>query len=280
MKQTVSIRMMQTLKEAVATLESGTADTMRRYLLSCRTPRGAFVGRNGREDLYYTTFGWLLSLVMDIPPVGSEADWLKAQPLEPADPVHAAAWVKCHLLAATRQHMPLLLVNLRRNKALVPNAYPEHPYATFLQLGMAEDLNRRVYPFKEKWLPLLDAHKTPDGGYSNVPGSASFTTEATAAALVVKGQMLGYDPAAAQPLRAAQTESGGWKASSGAPVPDLLSTATALFALKQSGCRPRLDATDFVEAHYHPDGTFVPTLLDDTGDVEYLFYGLLALGSL
>ena len=36
----------------------------------------------------------------------------------------------------------------------------------------------------------------------------------------------------------------------------------------------------FVQAHWLESGGFAPTLLDDYSDVEYVFYGLLALGSI
>lgn len=79
-------------------------------------------------------------------------------------------------------------------------------------------------------------------------------------------------------LKARQDETGGFYASEQAPIPDLLSTAVALFTLRLVGTETR-DASDFVQAHWMEGGGFTPTLLDDYSDVEYCFYGLLALGS-
>ena len=79
-------------------------------------------------------------------------------------------------------------------------------------------------------------------------------------------------------LKDRQDETGGFYASEVAPVPDLLSTAVALFTLRLIGKHP-LSASRFIEAHWLDMGSFAPTLLDDYSDVEYLFYGLLALGS-
>ena len=79
-------------------------------------------------------------------------------------------------------------------------------------------------------------------------------------------------------LKARQDEMGGFCASEVAPVPDLLSTAVALFTLWLIGMQPR-SASRFIEAHWLDMGSFSPTLLDEYSDVEYLFYGLLALGS-
>ena len=61
-------------------------------------------------------------------------------------------------------------------------------------------------------------------------------------------------------------------------MPDLLSTAVALFTLWLIGEHPQ-SGSRFIEAHWLDMGSFAPTLLDDYSDVEYLFYGLLALGS-
>ena len=79
-------------------------------------------------------------------------------------------------------------------------------------------------------------------------------------------------------LKERQDETGGFHASEVAPMPDLLSTAVALFTLWLIGTRPQ-SASRFIEAHWSDIGSFTPTLLDDYSDVEYLFYGLLALGS-
>ena len=79
-------------------------------------------------------------------------------------------------------------------------------------------------------------------------------------------------------LKERQDETGGFFASEVAPVPDLLSTAVAVFTLRLIDERPRL-AARFIEAYWLDMGSFAPTLLDEYSDVEYLFYGLLALGS-
>lgn len=73
---------------------------------------------------------------------------------------------------------------------------------------------------------------------------------------------------------------GGFKAGRGAPVPDLLSTATTLFLMGCYDIRPVRPVHDFIEAHWLDSGGFSATLLEDSSDVEYVFYGLLALGAL
>ena len=79
-------------------------------------------------------------------------------------------------------------------------------------------------------------------------------------------------------LRQRQDVSGGFYASEQAPVPDLLSTAVALFTLRLIGV-PVKDASAFIQAHWRCGGGFSPSVLDDYSDVEYVFYGLMALGA-
>lgn len=79
-------------------------------------------------------------------------------------------------------------------------------------------------------------------------------------------------------LKERQHETGGFYANEMAPIPDLLSTAVALFTLRLIG-EHAASAKEFVEAHFLKNGSFAPTILDDYSDVEYVFYGLLALGS-
>lgn len=106
------------------------------------------------------------------------------------------------------------------------------------------------------------------------------TTNAVCCLLAMQHQSDGQpDPDLLVWLRARQDETGGFHATDEAPIPDLLSTAVALFTLRLVGAEVR-DATDFIHAHWLDNGGFAPTVLDDYSDVEYVFYGLLALGSI
>jgi hypothetical protein len=80
-------------------------------------------------------------------------------------------------------------------------------------------------------------------------------------------------------LQQRQDATGGFHATDQAPVPDLLSTAVALFTLRLVGAEAR-DASDFIHAHWLDNGGFAPTIFDDYSDVEYVFYGILALGAI
>ena len=104
-------------------------------------------------------------------------------------------------------------------------------------------------------------------------------TNAVCCVLAMQHQMGGWlDAAYVEWLQQRQDDSGGFYASEQAPIPDLLSTAVALFTLRLIGAEVK-DASQFVQAHWLDNGGFTPTLFDDYSDVEYVFYGLLALGT-
>jgi hypothetical protein len=76
---------------------------------------------------------------------------------------------------------------------------------------------------------------------------------------------------------------GGFKAMPQAPIPDLLSTATALHAL--AGLEVPIEpiqekCLDFIDTLWTNEGAFHGNWTDDYLDCEYTFYGLLALGHL
>lgn len=79
-------------------------------------------------------------------------------------------------------------------------------------------------------------------------------------------------------LRNRQHESGGFHANELAPIPDMLSTGVSLFTCRLLGL-DAAPADDFIQAHWLDNGGFAPTIMDEYSDVEYVFYGLLALGS-
>ncbi len=83
-------------------------------------------------------------------------------------------------------------------------------------------------------------------------------------------------------LKSFACESGGFKAFSHLQQADMLSTSVALFALSFSEYDLRLlkpASLDFIQQNY-ADGAFLSGDGDQTADVEYTFYGLLALGVL
>jgi len=117
-----------------------------------------------------------------------------------------------------------------------------------------------------------------------IPHYAIASTNATAAAVTVLrnlGQPL--NPAVGDWLLARAHPQGGFLAAPAAPMPDLLSTATALHALaglETSFSAVKDKSLDFVDSLWTNEGGFYGHWGDDHLDCEYTFYGLLALGHL
>ena len=78
-------------------------------------------------------------------------------------------------------------------------------------------------------------------------------------------------------------ESGGFAPSDRIAVPDLLSTATAVFALVSRGVNMddfQKPCIKYTESLWRESGGFSGHAADEFEDVEYTFYALLTIGSL
>lgn len=156
-------------------------------------------------------------------------------------------------------------------------------YGCFLAFGAYQDLNVPM-PDPERLAECLQHLETPDGAWANDRVVKLGSTNATAAALMLLRQ-LGLSPrsSAVDWLLARVHSEGGFRATPQAPVPDLLSTATALHAL--AGLQVDLHSAqepclDFIDTLWTNQGSFHGSWADDDLDCEYTFYGLLALGHL
>jgi hypothetical protein len=165
-----------------------------------------------------------------------------------------------------------------------PGAAHGNAYGCFVALGAYQDLGANL-PDSLRMVQCLKFLETPDGAWGNVRGMRQGTVPATAAAITLLHQLAMPISAAAGDWLLAQIHSdGGWLAVPGAPIPDLLSTATALHALSCLD-RPlpaalREKCLDFVDTLWSAEGGFHGHWADDALDAEYTFYGLLALGHL
>jgi hypothetical protein len=157
-------------------------------------------------------------------------------------------------------------------------------YGSFLALGAYQDLGK----FPPRPLSIVQSLKlleTPDHAWNNAPGLPVGSTNPTAGAVTLLRHLhLPLNPAVGDWLLARLHPQGGFTAVPGAPMPDLLSTATALHALASLDRRlttaQRERCLDFVDSLWSAAGGFHGHWADDHLDAEYTFYGLLALGHL
>jgi Prenyltransferase and squalene oxidase repeat len=190
----------------------------------------------------------------------------------------ARAWAA--LPPASRQQAPLaaLTARLAEHREQARSAY-----ALFMLVGALQDLGQPLPPAGEV-VARLDALRAGDGAYANHPGAPQGQTPATAAAVTL-GRQVGAEPedALARWLLARAHREGGFFAAPDAPLPDLLSTATALHALAtlHADLAPlRESCLDFLDTLWSSRGGFFGHWADDVLDCEYTYYGLLALGHL
>jgi hypothetical protein len=257
---------------------------------------GAGLDRDGRPDLYYTIFALAGLQALDCSvPAGEIENFLRSWGEgEQLDFVHLSALARCWA-AIGKERMPR-----GRDRALLErietfrkpdggyegNAALAHgtAYGAFVALGAYEDLGHTP-PRVLDLVRALKSLESADGAWSNLPAMKTGALNATAGAVTLITH-LGFpiNPAAGSWLLDQVHAQGGFKAVPNAPVPDLLSTATALHALSSMQRRVPSDiherCLDFIDTLWSAEGGFHGHWADDHLDAEYTFYGLLALGHL
>ena len=250
--------------------------------------------RAGQGDLYYTAFALdgLIALQSELPRARVTSYLSDFGAGEELDLVHQACLVRCWAALGGTWPSPTFASEVAtRLEALrsadggyhvVPGAENGALYADFLALGMLTDLGLAV-PEPQRLATSIARLRAEDGGYANALDLPAGTTPSTAAAASLLRE-LGHDcaPEVGRWLYARAHPSGGFLATPGAPIPDLLSTATALHALNrlEVSIEPlRERCLDFVDSLW-TGRAFVGTWDDDQADSEYVFYALLALGHL
>lgn len=271
------------------------ADLVAAFVRSQWNPDGGVRDRGGASDLYYTVFGLegLISLRADIPAT-LVRDYLGAfGDGAGLDFVHHACLARCWagLPAELRADLPADAIAARAEAfrsadggyAAEPGAADGTVYGCFLALGTYQDVGRSL-PDPDAVVRCVRGLRAEDGGYANQVDIPFGLTPATAAAVTLFRQLGEPVPLdVGEWLLTRHRPEGGFYAVPGAPMPDLLSTATALHAL--SGLHVPLDnireaCLDFIDTLWTNRGGFHGTWADDDLDCEYTYYGLLALGHL
>lgn len=269
-------------------------DLVESFLRSQLNRGGGFANRAGDSDLYYTVFGLeaLIALQAE-PPIAQVERYLRELGNgDGLDFVHLACLVRCW--AGVTRDLPLELLNaaLARLEEYrsADGGYNQArgskcgtAYAAFLALGAYQDAGL-MPPNAERLLDSVATLRSEDGAFSNIQDAKSGVTPATAAVVTLFRQFGQQpEPQLARWLLARCLPAGGFFAMEGAPIPDLLSTATALHAL--SGMHASLSdvrepCLDFVDSLWTNRGGFYGHWSDDAIDTEYTYYALLALGHL
>jgi prenyltransferase beta subunit len=268
-------------------------DLVAAFLHERLNPDGGFQDRSGASDLYYTVFGLDGLIALQESPTERTIEYL-AQFGDGAelDFVHLSCLARGW--AALRQRVDIAVadrlvarVETYRSSdggyATTATSATGSAYAAFLALGIYQDLGREL-PDPAGVIASLRALRAADGSYGNYPGMPSGLTPTTAAAVVILRHLEATpDRDAGMWLLDRCHARGGFFAAPAAPMPDLLSTATALHALSSmhmplAGVRE--PCLDFVDSLWTNRGGFFGTWADTEADCEYTYYALLALGHL
>ncbi len=250
--------------------------------------------RAGNSDLYYTVF--LLESLLALgrePPVDRVRPYLESfGDGEGLDLVHLTCLARCW--AALPGTLPgpdtvrHLMERIDSHRCAdggfgpTPGAPSGTVYHGFLALGALQDLGGK--PADTEGLGRsITSLLLEDGAFASRQGVPAGTTPTTAAAVTVLRQLRApVPPASPEWLLARAGPEGGFRAADGAPIPDLLSTATALHALVGSGisiAHLKESSLDFLDTLWTGRG-FCGTWADDTEDCEYTYHALLSLGHL
>lgn len=156
-------------------------------------------------------------------------------------------------------------------------------YANYLVWTLFQDIKTEQQVL-DKILHANNSLRTNNGAFANDENSLDGVTSSTAAGLIMSLPILPDNWGESKEwLQKMLTKRGGFKAAEGVPLADLLSTSTALLALKLSGENMQHyseKSVNFINLHWDESGGFFGSIADMTCDVEYTYYALLALGVL
>ncbi len=259
-------------------------------------PDGGFRGRTPKSDLYYTVFGIesLIALGARVNRDRVLAYLDRFADGRSLDLVHLACLARCRANLRPPEHAEHKLDERIAHRLefhrCADGGYSNSmgaksgtAYACFLVLGAYQDLNLEI-PNPAGLIECILSLQRPDGSFANDATIQTGSTPATAAAVTTLHYLNCPPPApSVQWLLARSRATGGFLAAPVAPIPDLLSTATAIHAL--SLAQTPLDdikqpTLEFIDSLWSTDGAFAGNWLDETLDCEYTYYGLLALGHL
>jgi prenyltransferase beta subunit len=239
-------------------LERESRRAIARFILSRQNADGGFSGRDQASDLYYTLFaaaglralGWRLPIFRLWKYVRSFGSG------EDLDLVHLVCLIRLRGL------FPMLAATRRRLLAALDRHDSGTAYDPFIRLMAADASVEERAP--EQALRI----------------AADSPTTTIAAGMIVNSEP---DEAAQNLLMGRVCPTGGFAPVARVGAPDLLSTATALFALADQGAdldQVREPCMEYIESLWRDSGGFAGHAADEFEDVEYTFYGLLSIGCL
>lgn len=252
-------------------LDSSIQQEIIRFLKTQQHAKGAFVDRGGKPDLYYSLFGyWICTALGDVYSVEKFEEFIALKHKGNGTIIDQMSVLLIQSNSAKQNNNVSLFFMLKL--VLKPNSGIHLSYRLFFAILVLDAQ-------KHKNLGLQCIAKIILFGYkpaSNLPCSII-------SSIMLAKKRVGLKMEREQKsLLTYYCENNGFRAFKQIANADMLSTAVALFALKYVGYDLRCIAPsclEFIQANYD-DGAFLSGDGDKTRDLEYTFYGLLALGIL
>ncbi len=232
---------------------------------------GAFTDRAGKPDLYYSLFGlWLSMATEQSGQLSALKSFVSTQnDIQPKSIIEelALTLVKIELDSGTKITSAISIIwKIVRKGRMIDLSYQFFLIALVIDAGGKN--KRSVYFFFRIWLLFYKVKE-------NIPCSLI-------SALLYARKIFGLKTSKLQKkLISFSVESGGFRAFNSIYTADSLSTGVALFVLNETEYDLRLikpGCLGFIQENYC-EGAFLSGDGDKSKDLEYTFYGLLALGS-
>lgn len=289
------------LLAAVSRLTPERKEQLQRFFLSFETPEGAFLGKRGIDhssvgDLYYSAFAirglFLLDALSHAKCFERNVRFYDLQQQSNLSAVEQVSLIFCNVLLSLTQGRELTendrnqaKIELRRFRrpdgcfATSEKSAYSSTYQTFLTATAFEMLGLETEKQAIPVVPILSRQQS-DGGFVELEKLHRSGTNPTAAAvglLKIRGHEPNDAAACINFLLARQLSSGGFQANTQVPLPDLLSSFTAIIALDDLGAVNRCNLNglrQFITSMRADDGGYFGAAWDRQSDVEYTFYGL------
>lgn len=293
------VQMIQLLQQAVALLDEQGKDEILHFILSHQHEDGGFCDRGGRSDLYYSLFGLLILRALEVseeksPVLGQSKESPSVETNHHQLVTDAMLKLKHFTRMSSTSVVPgfierCCLVLLQKELKLKKSIRLKALWSlarSFWKERSSINLSYRSFVLfltLDGLFPISAIIKLPARRMmaQTVVNEHSPCSE-VAATVFLQKLINQKDANNDELLRSFACQTGGFKAFFHLGHADMLSTAVALFALNYSGADLRLlkpSTFDFIQTNYF-SGAFLSGDDDQTADVEYTFYGLLALGVL
>lgn len=289
----VRLEMLQVARLATKSLGES-SDLVESFVRSKQNADGGFADRDGKSDLYYTTFAIdaLTALQVELPIESLRAFLESFGNGDGLDFVHLCCLAR-NWSAIEKNHSCIepVLEGIDFKYRTADGGYNQSTkattgsaYGSFLAYGAYSDHGRmppNIDGMKASVNALLDKE---EGAWANDTDLPIINVPATAAAVTLYRNLREPIPEKTPNwLLSNLHPQGGFCPFPGAPMPDLLSTAVGLHCLDglQFPLANVQDAClDFIDSLWTAEGGFHGTWDDEVLDIEYTYYGLLALGHL